>query len=150
MNNKTFTGFNTTKSNSSDNINYTNSKLIDDSLFSSQNSDLSNLILSIDIINYTCFTLVIFLFSTILLKYLNEYFNKSRVNINLSRFIGNKFNETLHFYLKKTIMLNRKTSDIHIFIILLLLFIGLGISCFFVTELYDNIDTYIYMHINKN
>jgi hypothetical protein len=41
------------------------------------------------------------------------------------------------------------TSSVYISIIFILLFLGLGFNCYFLTELYNNLDIYINIHINR-
>ena len=131
-------------------INSNTNKLIDDTLYSFQDSELKTLLLSIDIINYTNFILVILLFSMLAFKFIEGPLDLNNVNLKWNHIIGDKFNKTLNYYLTKIIKLNKKTQTVYIFIILFLLFTGLGYNCYFVTELYNNLDLFIYLHINKN
>ena len=133
----------TVQSNSSKGSSDVVSKLVD----SSNNSDLANLILSIDMITYACLSLIIILFMLILFKfYLNE---KNNVKLNLSSWIGEKWNNSLNYYLIKIIQLNKKTSNAYIFIIFVLLFIALLSNCYFITELYSNLDKFVDVHVNS-
>lgn len=59
--------------------------------------------------------------------------------------MNNKFN----YYLIKLIQLNKNTSIVYIFIIFILLFIALGFDCYFITELYNNLDKFVDLHINS-
>ena len=61
----------------------------------------------------------------------------------------NNLNNNLNFYLIKIIQLNKMTSSVYIFIILILLLIGLAFDCYFITEFYNNLDNFINLHINK-
>lgn len=80
-------------------------------------SELKLLLLSMNTIIGISLTLIVILFSIILFKfYLKEE------NIKLNHLIGNKLNNLLI----KLIRLNKKTSNIYIFIIILLLFIALS------------------------
>jgi hypothetical protein len=108
-------------------------------------SDLMLLILSIDALTCVCLTFILILFMMILFKfYLNE-----KVKLNLSSLIGDKMNNNLNYYLIKLIQLNKKTSTVYIFIIFILLFIALGFDCYFITELYNNLDKFVDLHINS-
>ena len=132
------TGFST--NNASDN---NIPKLLDDS----SNSGLKDLILGIDMITYACFSLVIILSLMILFKF---YLDENNIKFNLSSLLGTKTNNTLHYYFIQIIKFNKKTNNVYIIILLFLLLIGLGFNCYFVTELYNNLDKFIAIHINKN
>lgn len=134
----TTTSVDSTASNVSDIVN----KLMDDSI----NSPLKDLIFSIDIINYACLSLIIILFMIISFKY---YLNEENIKLNLSNLIGEKMNKNLNYYLIKIIQLNKRTSTIYIYIIFIILFIGLFFNCYFSTELYDNLDKFVEIHINS-
>jgi hypothetical protein len=58
-------------------------------------------------------------------------------------------NTSLNYYLIKLIQLNKKTSNVYIFIIFIILFISLAFNCYFITELYNNLDKFIDLHINR-
>ena len=58
-------------------------------------------------------------------------------------------NNNLNYYLIKLIQLNKKTSTVYFFIIFILLFICLGFNCYFITELYNNLDKFVDLHINS-
>jgi hypothetical protein len=103
-------------------------------------SELKLLLLSMNTLASTCLVLVFILFILTLFKfYLNEN------NIKLNYLVGNKLND----YLIKIIKLNKKTSNVYIFIIFIVLFISLAFECYFITQLYDNLDKFIDLHINK-
>nr|YP_010044484.1 hypothetical protein J6816_mgp07 [Tolypocladium guangdongense]QPF24429.1 hypothetical protein [Tolypocladium guangdongense] len=103
-------------------------------------SELKLLLLSMNTIIGISLSLIIILFSMILFKfYLKEE------NIKLNYLIGNKLNNLLI----KLIKFNKKTSNIYIFIIFILLFIALGFECYFITELYNHLDKFIYFHQNR-
>jgi hypothetical protein len=108
-------------------------------------SDLSNLLLSIDIITYTCLTLIIILFFIILFKfYLNE-----NINLNLSRLIGVNLNSKLNYYIIKLIQFYKKSSSVTMFMIFIILIIGLSYDYYFIRMLNNNLDLFINLHINK-
>lgn len=77
------------------------------------------------------------------------YLNEEKVKFNLSSLIGDKMNNNLNYYLIKLIQLNRKTSTVYIFLIFILLFIALGFDAYFTTELYNNLDKFVDLHINS-
>lgn len=105
-------------------------------------SPLVNLILSINAITASCLTLAIILFSMILFRFiLNE-----DIKLNLSNVIGIKLNNSLNYYLVKIIQLNKKSSNIFMFIALISLIIGLSFNIYFITQLYDNLDSFINLH----
>jgi len=119
------------------------SKLFDDSI---PTSDLSNLILSINILTSACLSLIVILSMVILFKFL---LNEDKIKFNLSSLVGDKFNNNLNYYLIKIIQLNKKTSTIYIIVIFILLYIGLIFDCYFITELYNNLDKFIDIHVNS-
>ena len=55
----------------------------------------------------------------------------------------------LNYSLIKLIQLNKMTSTEYIFIIFILLFISLGFDCYFITELYNNLDKFVDLDINS-
>lgn len=77
------------------------------------------------------------------------YLNEEKIKINLSNWIGDKFNTNLNFYYIKLIQLNKKTSNVYIFIIFILLFISLSYDCYFITQLYNNLDKFVDLHVNR-
>ena len=109
-------------------------------------SDLMLLILCIYALTCVCLYFILILFMNILFKF---YFNEEKVKLNLSSLIGDKMNNNLNYYLIKLIQLNKKTSTVYIFIIFILLFICLGFNCYFITELYNNLDKFVDLHINS-
>ena len=122
------------------------SKLMDDSGSSPQNSELMNVILGIDMITYACLSLIIILFIIVLFKF---YLNEDKIKLNFSSLIGDKLNNSLNYYLIKIIQLNKKTSNVYIFIIFIVLFISLGFEGYYITKLYNNLDKFVDLHINR-
>jgi len=108
-----------------------------------ENSALNDLILGIDMINYACLLLIIILFTIILFKFALP----SEIKLNLSNIIGPNLNNSLNYYLNKIIQLNKTTSKVYIFIILILLLISLSFNCYFTTELYNNLDKFVNLHM---
>jgi hypothetical protein len=132
-------------SNNNNNISSNNeniSKLIDDS----NNSGLNDLILGIDMITYACFSLMILLSLMIFFKF---YLDENKIKLNLYYLVGDKLNNNLEYYLIKLIKLNKITNNIYILILLVILLVGLGFNCYFVTELYNNLDKFIDLHISN-
>lgn len=113
--------------------NTTVNKLLDD--FSSNSSSLEGLLLSIQGINYICFTLVVILIIQLFIR----LHVKESVSINI---LGNKLNN----YLNKLIVFNKKVNVIYIWLILLIILVGLAASGYFSNELYNNIEKYISTH----
>ena len=109
-------------------------------------SDLMLLLISIDTLTCVCLGFILILFMMILFKF---YLNEDKVKLNLSSLIGDKLNNNLNYYLIKLIQLNKKTSTVYIFIIFILFFIALGFDCYFITELYNNLDKFVDLHINS-
>jgi hypothetical protein len=114
-----------------------------------ESSALMDLILSINMITFACFSLIIILSMMILFKF---FLNENKINLNLSSLIGgraSKFNNNLNYYLIKIIILNKKTSTVYIFIILFLLLVGLGFDCYFLNHLSINLDNLVNLHNNR-
>nr|YP_010564236.1 hypothetical protein OYW92_mgp04 [Epichloe bromicola]UYX62220.1 hypothetical protein [Epichloe bromicola] len=106
-------------------------------------SELKILLLSMNTLASTCLFLLLILFIMFLFKYYlcASYEN----NIKLNKLIGNKLNS----YLIYLVNLNKKTSNVYIFIIFIVLFISLSFECYFITQLYDNLDKFIDLHLKK-
>lgn len=109
-------------------------------------SDLMVLLLSIDTLTLVCLSLTSILFIIILFKF---FLNENNIKLNLSSLIGDKLNNSLNYYIIKIIKLNKKANTIFIFIIFIVLFIALAFNCYFITELYNNLDKFIELHINS-
>lgn len=90
--------------------------------------------MSLETLIFVSLSLIIILFSIVL--------------FNLC-FLSDNFNKTLTYYLIKIIKFNKKTSNIFIFSIFIILFISLGCEGYFITELHNNLDKFIYFHINR-
>lgn len=118
-------------------------KFMDD--FQDSFSDLMLLIISIDTLACVCLNLFFILFMMILFK----FFFEDNIKLNFSRFIGEKFNNSLNYYLIKLIQLNKKTSTVYIFIIFIVLFIVLAFNIYFISQLFFNLDTFIDLHIKN-
>lgn len=103
-------------------------------------SELKILLLSMNTLAATSLVLIFILFIMILFKY---YLHKD--NIKFNNIIGNKLNNLLI----NIVSLNRKTSNIYIFIIFIVVFISLSFECYFISQLYDNLDKFINLHLKK-
>lgn len=132
------------KSTSSINISSNINKLLPDS--NDGLSDLILLLLSINTLICVCISLIVILSLMIIFKF---YLDENKIKLNISNLLGNKLNDNLNYYLIKLIQLNKKTSAIYILMILIILLISLGFSCYFVTELYNNLDKFIELYINS-
>jgi hypothetical protein len=62
--------------------------------------------------------------------------------------LGEKFNNSLEYYINKIISLNKKMSTIYIWLILFILIFSLSFSIYASHELYTNLDSYIIEHTN--
>ena len=113
-------------------------KLVDDST----SSPLQTLLFDIEGLNITCLSLVIILSIQILFK----LYLKDSINLKLSNFVGLKANDKLEYYINKIISLNKKMSNIYIWLAILILICGLSFSIYASSELYNNIDDYIAVH----
>jgi hypothetical protein len=129
-----------TNSNLSDNVN----KLLGNS--DNNLSDLILLIISTNTLISVSLSLIFILFIMILFKF---YLNENQIKLNYSRLIGEKLNENFNYYIIKIIQLNKKTSTIYIFVIFAILFVSLSFSIYFMTELYNNLDKFIDLHLNS-
>lgn len=87
-----------------DNIN----KFIDNSV---DHSPIKDLILSIEILNKVCLCLTLILFMQILFKF---FLDESKINFDLSSFIGTNLNDKLNYYLVKIIRINKKIGNIYL------------------------------------
>lgn len=134
---------NSTNSNNScvDNISWNINKFMDDTSLSSLQTLLSN----IEGLNITCLSLIIILCIQIIFK----LYLKDSVTLNLSKVLGVKINNKAEYYLNKVIKLNKKMSNIYIWLILLIL-IALSFSIYASGELFNNIDSYIAEHNTKS
>lgn len=127
---------------SSSNANNSNiNKLLDDNLSS---SPLQDLLSNIEITNYLCISMVILLIIQIIFK----LHLKDNIKLNLNSILGNKFNNSLEFYINKIIVLNKKMSTIYIWLTLITLILGLYSSIYATHDLYVNIDSYVNVYIN--
>lgn len=108
-------------------------------------SDLMLLIISIDTLACVCLNLFFILFMMILFK----FFFEDNIKLNFSRFIGEKYNNSLNYYLIKLIQFYKKTSTVYIFIIFIVLFIVLAFNIYFISQLFLNLDTFIDLHIKN-
>ena len=112
----------------------------------SSNSDLTNLLLSINTITSACLILVIILLSVILFRVILD---ENKINLKLSNILGENLNNNLNLLIIKLIRLNKKSSLVIIFYIFFVLIIGLSASTYFTTFLLSHLDSFIYGHINK-
>jgi Cytochrome C and Quinol oxidase polypeptide I len=130
-----------TKSNSTITDSVIINKFIDDNTLS---SPLENLLLNLEMISYVCISMLVLLIIQILFK----LHLKNDIKLNLSSILGNKFNESLEFYINKIILLNKKMSTIYIWLIIIIIFVGLYSSAYTLHDLYTNIDSYVNVYIN--
>ena len=107
-------------------------------------SPLENLLFDIEALNYICVSLVIILIIQILFK----FYLKDSISLNLSNLLGTNFNNKLEYYLNIVLKLNKKMSFIYIWLILVALLVGLSFSGYASNELYNNLDSYIAVHIS--
>lgn len=107
-------------------------------------SPLQDLLLNLEITTYVCKGMLIILIIQILFKF---HF-KDSIKLNMSSVLGDKFNNTLEFYINKIIELIKKMSTMYIWLILIILIVGLYSCVYAIHDLYINIDSYINVHIN--
>lgn len=105
-------------------------------------SPLQNLLYNLEILSYTCISLLIILTIQITFK----YYVKENIKLNISRLVGENINKNLEFYINKIILLNKKMNNIYIYIIIILLIIALILMANISNELYSNLDSYINVH----
>jgi hypothetical protein len=77
---------------------------------SSNISPLEGLLLSIQIINYACLSLVFILTIQLLFKFII----KDNIKFDISKIIGTNLNGKFNYYLNKIIILNKKMNNIYI------------------------------------
>ena len=114
------------------NINSNTPKLLDDNIIS---SPLDNLLSNLEILSYTCLSLLIILSIQIIFK----FYLKDNVNLNFTNILGNYINNKTEFYINKVIFLNKKMSSIYILIILLLLMFSMCLIAYISADVYNNI-----------
>ena len=125
--------------NKTDGINSTVSKLVADNTYS---SPLQDLLSNLEILSYTCISLLIILTIQITFK----YYVKENIRLNISGLIGKNINNILESYVNKIIFLNKKINNLYIYIIIFLLITALILMAFISHELYYNLDSYINVH----
>ena len=128
-----------TTTNNVDNPNI--SKFMDDSTSS---IPLEDLISNLEITNYVCITMLVFLAIQILFKI---HFIDN-VKLDMSPVFGDKINNTLEYYINKIISLNKKMSTIYIWLILITLIIGIYSSIYAIHDLHVNLESYINVYNN--
>ena len=105
-------------------------------------SPLENILFDTGALYYICLSLVTILIIQILFK----FYLKDSINLNLSNLLGTNFNNKLEYYLNLIVNLNKKMSFIYIWLILVVLIVGLSLSGYASSELYNNLDSYIAVH----
>ena len=105
-------------------------------------SPLENILFDTGALYYICLSLVTILIIQILFK----FYLKDSINLNLSNLLGTNFNNKLEYYLNLIVNLNKKISFIYIWLILVVLIVGLSLSGYAWSELYNNLDSYIAVH----
>ena len=126
-----------------DNVNniYSNiNKLVDDSSLSS----LQTLLFNIEGLSIICLSLILILCIQIIFK----FYLKDCITLNLSGILGININKKVEYYLNKIIKLNKKTSNLYVWLILTIVIIALSLSIYASNKLFNNIDSYIAAHNN--
>jgi len=133
----------TITSNSSTDISSHVNKLLDNSNI----SPLQEFLFNGEMMGYICLgTIYILLVELVVFKL---YF-KDKVNLNLSRLLGNNANNKLEFYLNKIIKLNKQMSVVWIWFGFVTIMFGLSISAYALYSICVNIDSSINVHISFN
>ncbi len=127
-------------SNLGNNIYSNISKLVDDSL----SSPLQTLLFDIKGLNITCLSLIIILAIQIFFK----FYIKDNINLNLSHILGVNLKNKLEYYFNKIIILNKKMSNLYIWLRILILIFGFYFSIYATQELLINLDNYTAVHSN--
>lgn len=71
---------------------------------------------------------------------------KEEITLRLHKFIGLNLNKKLQYYTNKIIILNKRMSTIYVWLIIIILVIGLSAILLANTDLFNNLDKYIYVH----
>lgn len=129
------------KSNLLDGTNTNVNKLLDSDIAS---DPLCNLLFNLEIISFTCISLLIILSIQIITKTIV----KDKIELNMSNLIGIYANNNLEYYINNIIVLNKRMSTVYIYILLLLLLFALGLMAYISEDLYYNIDMYVSVHNN--
>ena len=125
---------NSTCSNISTNL----SKLLDDNVLS---SPLKDILYNLELISYTCLSLLIILAIQIIFK-----LYKDNVNLNITKLVGVNLNNKINYYINKIIYLNKKMNSVYILIIIIILLFAISIIGYTCGDLYNNIDMYVSVH----
>jgi len=99
---------------------------------------LSNL----EMIDYVSLGIIYILIIQLIFKL---YF-KDKINLNLSKLLGDNTNNKIEFYLNKIIKLNKQMSIVWILFGFITLIFGLSISAYAIHDICVNIDSYINIH----
>lgn len=122
--------------NNNDNSNI--SKLIDDYI----SSPLLDLLHNIQTLDYICITLIYILF----IQFMFKFYIKQDTKIKLSNILGTKINNNLNYYFNTVVILNKKVSNIYIFVIFLLLILILFFNLYITNELISDLGNYVEIH----
>ena len=115
------------------------SKFIDDGYLS---SPLQDLLFYLESMNYVCLSLIFILAIQILFK----FYLKDNFTLSLSNILGIRINNIMQYYLNIVIKLNKKMSNVYIWLILIVLVVALSFSAYTCAELFNNLDDYISVH----
>lgn len=115
------------------------SKFTDDGSLS---SPLQDLLFYLESMIYVCISLIFILGIQILFK----LYLKQNITLPLSNILGICINNIMQYYLNIVIKLNKKMSNLYIWLILIVLVVALYFSAYSCAELYNNLDHYISVH----
>lgn len=132
----------TTSAESSTNIGSQVQKLISDSHI----SPLQELLSSGELMNYVCLSILYLLVIQLIFKL---YF-KDKINLNLSKLLGDNMNTKIEFYLNKIIIMNKQMSVMWIWYGFVTIMFGLSVSAYGLHKVYANIDNFINGYISFN
>jgi len=117
----------------------TTNKLVNDTIPS---SPLEDLLSNLEMIDYVSLGIIYILIIQLIFKL---YF-KDKINLNLSKLLGDNTNNKIEFYLNKIIKLNKQMSIVWILFGFITLIFGLSISAYAIHDICVNIDSYINIH----
>lgn len=128
--------------NLNNNINPTISRLVEDNHI----SPLQEFLFNGQMMNYVLLGIVYLIIIQLVFKL---YFKHS-VNLNLSKYLGNNFNDKTQYYLNKIILLNKRMSIFWIWFGFVVIIFGSSIEMYALFKICINLDSFINAHISFN
>ena len=124
---------NSVNSNITNSVNSNISKLLDEGISS---SPLEQILHNLEILSYTCFTVI---FILVIQLYFKLHFS-DEVKLNIGKYIGNSFNKNIEYYFNKIIYLNKKMSVIYIWLSIILLIYCICLFSYACYDIHTNLD----------